>query len=53
MRSSRSALLSVHKNDALRETVLGLLLETPLTVKEYRKSIAPEETMLALPCLNL
>ncbi len=39
--------LSVHKNDALRETVLGLLLEThPLTVKEYRKSIAPEETIL-------
>jgi DNA primase len=39
--------LSVHKNDTLRETVLGLLLEThPLTVQEYRKSIAPEETIL-------
>jgi hypothetical protein len=41
--------LSVHKNDVLRETVLGLLLEThPLTVKEYRKSIAPEETILGV-----
>ncbi len=38
---------SVHQNDALRETVLGLLLEShPLTVKEYRQSIAPEETIL-------
>ena len=41
--------LSVNKNDVLRETVLGLLLEThPLTVKEYRKSIAPEETILGV-----
>jgi len=41
--------LSVNKNDALRETVLGLLMEThPLTVKEYRKAIAPEETILGV-----
>jgi DNA primase len=41
--------LSVNKNDVLRETVLGLLMEThPLTVKEYRKAIAPEETILGV-----
>ena len=48
-RSSRSKLYAFigSQNDALCETVLGLLLEThPLTVKEYRKSIAPEETIL-------
>ncbi len=45
--------LSAHNNDSLRKTVLGLLLEThTLTVKEYRLSIAPEETILGVTVPN-